>query len=100
MSSIIRLLTIGQAMKGVHWSIFKIGENKNCSANLFSIISTKMAQILVEEDWGEEADRNPFPSGGMINKPSKRVKEVILKIPTSLWQLDSTFQNSQMPNHL
>lgn len=23
-----------------------------------------MAQILVEEDWGREADENPFPSGG------------------------------------
>lgn len=28
-----------------------------------------MAQILVEEDWGREADENPFPSGGggMVN---------------------------------
>lgn len=25
-----------------------------------------MAQILVEEDWGREADENPFPSGGGV----------------------------------
>ena len=32
-----------------------------------------MAQILVEEDWGKEADENPFPSGMMVQIDGENV---------------------------
>ena len=32
-----------------------------------------MAQILVEEDWGKEADENPFPNGMMVQIDGKNV---------------------------
>lgn len=38
----------------------------NYSTDLYLLIYTKMARIPVKEDWGKEADENPFPSGGMM----------------------------------
>lgn len=32
-----------------------------------------MTKILVEVEWGKEADENPFPSGGMINVDGEMV---------------------------
>lgn len=42
-----------------------------------------MTKILVEVDWGKEADENPFPSGGMINVDGEMVYIFVGHSPTA-----------------
>lgn len=66
--------TIGQAMttrfinlrEPIRQSKKRESDTCNYSTDIFLLIYTKMAKIHVKEDWGKEADENPFPSGRMM----------------------------------
>lgn len=64
--------TIGQAMTTRFINLREpIGQSKegkwhNYITDIFLLIYTKMAKIHVKEDWGKEADKNPFPSGRIM----------------------------------